>query len=141
MAHQLRVEGDKVIEADEQGHVLAKKDYSHVHAGYVATLHSPRVSQEAKENAEKLLHDLEVAHGDTPSKISYEKGHGPGEHVETHQEEVHRHRQIGTYKGILHKQGVSEEAKEHARQMLKEFGVDPAEFETGAKHEEGEKKH
>ncbi|GAA5966951.1 hypothetical protein JCM3765_004411 [Sporobolomyces pararoseus] len=144
MAHQLRVEGDKVIESDEKGHVLAEKDYSHVHAGYIATLHNPRVHQETKENAEKLLHGLEVAHGDTPSKISYEKGLDSKEHVETHAEEVHRHRQIGTYKGILHKDGVSEEAKEHARQMLKDFGVDPAEFE-GGKHEGGaeggQKKH
>ncbi|GAA5903268.1 Con-6 family protein [Sporobolomyces salmoneus] len=147
MAHELRVEGDKVIESDAQGHLLSTKDYSHVHAGYVATLHNPRVSDEAKQGAEKLLHELEIAHGDTPSKISWSKASGEegGEssssstkkvetHTETHAEEVHRHRQIGTYKGILHKDNVSDEAKQHAREMLKEFGVDPDEVEKeGAK--------
>ncbi|GAA6007409.1 hypothetical protein JCM11491_004153 [Sporobolomyces phaffii] len=126
MAHELRVEGDKVIESDPEGHVLATKDYSHVHAGYVATTHNPRVSQEAKHTAEQMLHDLEIAHGDDPAKVS----HGAAVHVETHDEEVHRHRQIGAYKGILHKKDVSDEAKQHAREQLEAFGVDPSEYEA-----------
>ncbi|GAA5842745.1 hypothetical protein JCM3766R1_005773 [Sporobolomyces carnicolor] len=45
-------------------------------------------------------------------------------------DDVHRHRQIGAYKGILHKHDVSDEAKQHARDMLKQFGVDPDQVEN-----------
>ncbi|GAA5985108.1 hypothetical protein JCM5350_000844 [Sporobolomyces pararoseus] len=165
MAHELRVEGDKVIESDAQGHVVAQKNYSHVHAGYVAATHNPRVSDEAKHNAETILHDLEAAHGDTPSKQAHDaqdSGHNTRSHdhppaqshastTETgtkvdHSEEVHRHRnslplqslityggvddlwQIGGYKSTLHRDDTSEEAKAHARDALKELGVDPKDF-------------
>ncbi|GAA5966948.1 hypothetical protein JCM3765_004408 [Sporobolomyces pararoseus] len=143
MAHELRVEGDKVIESDETGHVVAQKDYNRVHAGYVATTHNPRVSDEAKQNAETILHDLEAAHGDTPSKQAQDSGHNTRSHDHPaqshsssteagteldHDEEVHRHRQIGGYKSTLHRDDTSEEAKAHARTALKELGVDPKDF-------------
>ena len=37
-------------------------------------------------------------------------------------------RQIGTYKGIL-KKDVSDESKQNAREMLKDLGADPSEYE------------
>ncbi|GAA5824709.1 hypothetical protein JCM5353_004418 [Sporobolomyces roseus] len=134
MAHELHVEGDKVIEQDDKGHVLSTKDYTHVHSGYLATTHNPRVSQEAKETAEQLLRDLEAAHGDEPGGS---KSHSPShskkvEKHETHEEEVHRHRQIGSYKAILHRDDRGEEAKQHAREMLEKLGVDPKEYENQA---------
>ncbi|GAA5878128.1 hypothetical protein JCM16303_002855 [Sporobolomyces ruberrimus] len=150
MAHELRVEGDKVVESDQQGHVLATKDYSRVHAGYLATTHNPRVSDEAKHNAETILHDLEAAHGDTeassPSKaktVSHDASAAGGHETRSHDhheltaeeqskhhaEEVHLHRQIGAYKAILHRDDRSEEAKKHAREELEKLGVDPKEYE------------
>ncbi|GAA6007432.1 hypothetical protein JCM11491_004161 [Sporobolomyces phaffii] len=162
MTHQLDVERDKVVETDAEGHVLATKDYTRVHAGYVATTHNPRVSDAAKHNAEQLLYDLESAHGDVaPSSSSAARGRGDEQvHVPTtaenphdtrshddphafhrhddelereqlHAHEVHRHRQIGAYKGVLYKQGVSDEAKQHARNELEKLGVDPAVYQGG----------
>ncbi|GAA6060883.1 hypothetical protein JCM10212_000166 [Sporobolomyces blumeae] len=147
MAHQLSVEGDKVIERDEHGHVVSTKDYAHVHRGYLATSHNLSVSEEARQNAEEILHDLELAHGDKPSASpgqSKAKAHPPSpktpkghdapphatrahDHDEeldeaARKEEIHRHRQIGTYRGIL-KKNVSPEAKQHARDMLAKLGA------------------
>ncbi|GAA5930900.1 Con-6 family protein [Sporobolomyces koalae] len=135
MAHQLSVEGNKVIESDEKGQVVAEKSYNRVHAGYVAAVHNPRVSAEAKE-AKKILHDLEAAHGDKPSDLHQSESHARGtkttvatHHAETHEEEVHRHRQISGYKGTLKRDDVSDEARAHARDMLKQLGCDPSEYE------------
>ena len=84
MAHELRVEGDKVIEQDDKGHVLSTKvsrdsllnlclhetdcrvrldrqDYTHVHSGYLATTHNPRVSQEAKEVRSNFVSSVSLA--------------------------------------------------------------------------------
>ncbi|GAA5962815.1 hypothetical protein JCM8115_001966 [Rhodotorula mucilaginosa] len=43
---------------------------------------------------------------------------------ETHEEEVHRHRVAGYYKGILHKAGATDDAKAHAREILDKMGVE-----------------
>lgn len=69
MTHELQVEGDKVVERDEQGNVISEKvrplahtrasartngyaraqDYAHVIRGYKAATHNPRVSSEHKK--------------------------------------------------------------------------------------------
>ncbi|GAA5869183.1 hypothetical protein JCM1840_004318 [Sporobolomyces johnsonii] len=149
MAHELSVEGDKVVERDEHGNLIGEKDYSAVHRGYLAATHNPRVGPEAKHSAEKILHDLEAAHGEgvieeeaqstKPSgspkshkaalphvKEKTQRGGGGGDDDEG---EVHRHRVIGSYKAILHRDDRSDEAKQHARAKLREMGVDPSEFE------------
>ncbi|KPV71882.1 uncharacterized protein RHOBADRAFT_47332 [Rhodotorula graminis WP1] len=130
--HELSVEGDKVLERTESGTLVAEKDYDHVVRGYKAAEHNPRFTEQTHKNAEHIRHDLEAAHdeqelqenqphdtrhhhSDSHAKDKLHKG-------ESHEDEVHRHRVIGGYKGTLHRDGVSEEAKEHAREKLRELG-------------------
>ncbi|GAA6059921.1 hypothetical protein JCM10212_003061 [Sporobolomyces blumeae] len=142
MAHEISVEGEKVVERDEHGHVVSTKDYANVHRGYLATTHNKRVSDEARENAEQMLHDLEAAHGDaeSPSKAkpsspshkkqashetspSHAKKSSQG-HDQAHDEDVHQQRVIAGYKSTLSRHDTSDEAKEHAREKLAELGVE-----------------
>ncbi|GAA5850579.1 hypothetical protein JCM3766R1_001196 [Sporobolomyces carnicolor] len=139
---------------------------NHVHAGYVATTHNPRVSDAAKHDAERILHDLEAAHGEEPasSVVSSNDDDDDGkaqqqpqqQHVATtdenphdtrshdhpeqqhrhephddedHAQRVHRHRQIGGFKATLKREGVSDEAKQHARDMLYQLGVPRQEYD------------
>ncbi|GAA5865005.1 hypothetical protein JCM8547_004270 [Rhodosporidiobolus lusitaniae] len=148
MVHELKVEGDKVIETDDQGNVVSTKNYTSVHAGYAATAHNKRYSDETRENAENIMHDLEAAHdagmqGEDDSKPSGSPKRGAkpaGEHhisdvtrhhheaskSETqHASEVHDHRRIGGLKAALHNPNTSEEGKERVRGELEEMGVDP----------------
>ncbi|GAA5903272.1 Con-6 family protein [Sporobolomyces salmoneus] len=118
MAHELRVEGDKVIESDSKGHVVSTKDYSHVHAGYVATTHNPRVSEGAKQNAEQLLHDLEAAHGDAPSTSHSHAAQGGEEHVPTTAENPHDTRSHDHPKEFhQHDQDIEQE-KTHSEEVF-----------------------
>ncbi|GAA5974519.1 hypothetical protein JCM11641_002071 [Rhodosporidiobolus odoratus] len=66
MSHELAVEGDKVLEKDERGNVLSEKEYTRVHAGYLAASHNKSLSQETRDNAAHLATDLSIAHGDAP---------------------------------------------------------------------------
>ncbi|BGP27523.1 hypothetical protein Rt10032_c15g5502 [Rhodotorula toruloides] len=149
MTHELQVEGDKVVERDLQGNVIAEKDYAHVIRGYKAATHNPRVSSEHKKEAAEILHDLEKAHGETPeasaSASTHAQGHKGRLHVEkhaveggehesghakaatsssseAHEEEVHRHRVIAGLKANLHRDDRSEETKESIREKLHEMG-------------------
>ncbi|GAA6004098.1 hypothetical protein JCM10207_002425 [Rhodosporidiobolus poonsookiae] len=76
MAHELSVEGEKVIERDEHGNVISSKNYSRVHAGYAAAAHNKTLVAETRENAEHIMHDLEAAHGDAPATESDSKASG-----------------------------------------------------------------
>ncbi|GAA5917495.1 hypothetical protein JCM5296_001677 [Sporobolomyces johnsonii] len=153
MAHELSVEGDKVVERDEHGNLIGEKDYSAVHRGYLAATHNPRVGPEAKHSAEKILHDLEAAHGEHGEGVDEEgkaqstqpsgspKSHkaalphhkektqrGGGGDDDDGEGEVHRHRVIGGLKATLHRGDRSDEAKEHARETLREMGVPESEW-------------
>ncbi|BGP18054.1 hypothetical protein JCM10213_008410 [Rhodosporidiobolus nylandii] len=153
MSHELSVEGEKVLEKDEAGNVISSKDYTRVHAGYVAASHNKRFPEETRHTAEQLAHDLAVAHGDedagagatgsskpqpaTGGDAAHHVGHlkhdeqgwhGAEEHVkaaDTHADEVHQHRVAAGYKAALKREGVSEEAKQHAREKLEEMGIHP----------------
>ncbi|GAA5924820.1 hypothetical protein JCM1841_006943 [Sporobolomyces salmonicolor] len=149
MAHELSVEGDKVIERDEHGNLIGEKNYEAVHRGYLAATHNPRVGSEAKHSAEKILHDLEAAHGgdvvaeeaqSTKASGSPTSAKAALPHPRKTQHaapaadaegggEVHRHRVIGGLKATLHRDDRSDEAKQHARDKLREMGVDLAESE------------
>ncbi|GAA5869967.1 hypothetical protein JCM8547_008116 [Rhodosporidiobolus lusitaniae] len=89
------------------------------------------------------MHDLEAAHdagmqGEDDSKPSgspkqhkaaSSHTHSTATHTGSkedkgHEAEVHEHRVIGGLKATLKRDGVSEEAKEHARERLEEMGID-----------------
>ncbi|BGO95381.1 hypothetical protein NBRC10512_001848 [Rhodotorula toruloides] len=99
MTHELQVEGDKVVERDEQGNVISEKDYAHVIRGYKAATHNPPVSSEHKKEAAEILHDLEKAHGDAPeasagastSPKHHGEGHKGRPHIEKHVAEGGEH--------------------------------------------------
>ncbi|CEQ41733.1 SPOSA6832_03499, partial [Sporobolomyces salmonicolor] len=130
MAHELSVEGDKVIERDEHGNLIGEKNYEAVHRGYLAATHNPRVGSEAKHSAEKILHDLEAAHGgDVVAEEAQKTQHAAPAADAEGGGEVHRHRVIGGLKATLHRDDRSDEAKQHARDKLREMGVDLAESE------------
>ncbi|GAA5916196.1 hypothetical protein JCM5296_003811 [Sporobolomyces johnsonii] len=121
MANHLEVIGEKVIEKDERGRVISEKDYGRVHAGYQAALHNPKLSDETKRTTEKILRSLESQHSDAPVVPA----DAPVVHHDDpeHNDEVHLHRVIGSYKAVLHRATSSEDAKRHAKEMLREMGA------------------
>ncbi|BGP18060.1 hypothetical protein JCM10213_008404 [Rhodosporidiobolus nylandii] len=142
MSHELSVEGDKVLEKDEAGNVISSKDYTRVHAGYVAASHNKRLPEETRHA--QLAHDLAVAHGDEdkageqPSKPAVQEGGShkhshdhsrnthPGVSDEVHNQQVHEHHVIGGLKATISNPNTSAEAKERAKEKLEEMGVDPS---------------
>jgi len=109
--------------ADPEGHAEQKrtlkhadtegKNFNNVAGGYKATLKNPNASEEAKAHAQKELDRMGV---DADEKADFQKSHGS--------EDLSNSHVIGGYKATLHNENSSEEAKEHARKMLKEAGVD-----------------
>ncbi|CEQ41731.1 SPOSA6832_03494 [Sporobolomyces salmonicolor] len=114
MVNHLEVNGKKVIEKDEHGNVVSEKDYGRVRAGYQAALHNPATSVETKRTAEKMLRTLESQHGEAPV-VHHDNPE--------HNDEVHLHRVIGSYKAVLHRPTASDEAKRHAKEVLREMGA------------------
>ncbi|ORY31429.1 Conidiation protein 6-domain-containing protein [Naematelia encephala] len=108
--------------------------------GFKAVLHNPNISAETKEHAAEVLasHGIEVEHEGLPpahSKDKHEHEHTHPDHTkhqhhqqhthntrsETHEAEMHHeNRVLGGYKATLSNPNVSDEAKEHAREVLKE---------------------
>ncbi|KAK1925353.1 hypothetical protein DB88DRAFT_483668 [Papiliotrema laurentii] len=109
--------------------------------GYKATLHNPNTSEGAKHHAAELLQ----AHGETLSqqdaahlKHAGPEGHshhGVQHHVSHHADGwkdapvadkgeggEHDHRVLGGFKATLSNPNSSEEAKEHAAEVLVEHG-------------------
>ncbi|GAA5989903.1 hypothetical protein JCM10908_002371 [Rhodotorula pacifica] len=86
--------------------------------------HQRRKSVSKHVESEETHH--EHKHGE-PRPLRYE---APGDEVplphegETHEEEVHRHRVAGSFKGLLHNKNSSDEAKAHAREVLDRMGVE-----------------
>jgi len=113
---------------------LKGKHKGNVIGGYKATLHNDKSTEEAKEHAKEVLEEMgvdpeEKAEKKNRSEPGYEKGDN-----ETIDEmdliDKDNKRVIGGYKATLHNENSSEEAKEHARSILKKLGVDPEEKEA-----------
>ncbi|KAF8810318.1 hypothetical protein BYT27DRAFT_7161977 [Phlegmacium glaucopus] len=107
-----------------------QKNPERVAAGLKATLHNPTVSAEAKSRAQARLKEMGV---DTETKMPSHKAKEakPAEETQPHdlRHEEHvqagydmpeEHRVLGGYKATLKNPNVSQEAKEHAKEVLKE---------------------
>jgi len=121
--------------ADSQHHQYASKEEiaqdtlgknpGNVIGGYRATIHNPNASEEAKEHAEEILEDMGVnpeGHADPKKTQSYAK------HASTAGK--NKGNVIGGYRATLNNDKVSEEAKDHARKMLKELGAHETDHST-----------
>ncbi|KAF8608856.1 hypothetical protein BDV93DRAFT_518900 [Ceratobasidium sp. AG-I] len=84
---------------------------NHVLGGYKATLSNPNTGEEAKEHAKQVLADAGVS----------TTGNTSGSHGSTGDE--HENRVLGGHKATLNNPNTSEEAKEHAKQVLADAGV------------------
>ncbi|RDB19737.1 Conidiation-specific protein 6 [Hypsizygus marmoreus] len=100
-------------EPDESEHT------KRVLAGYKASLNNPRVSEEAKQHARDFLKQHE-AYGERQSR---EILSAAGYHERVSDEAEHNKRVLAGYKAALINPNVSEEAKVHAREYLKEHGA------------------
>ncbi|KAF5384439.1 hypothetical protein D9615_003338 [Tricholomella constricta] len=96
------------------------KNPERVAAGLKATIKNPKVSEEAKAHATERLQEL--GGGET----SKEK---PTTQHATH--DVESNRVLGGYKATLHNEKTSEDAKNHAREILSAAGYH--EYETDEK--------
>jgi len=107
---------------------VEQKNPERVAAGLKATLHNPTVSAEAKSRAQARLKEMGVdADIKTPSyKKESKTTEDAPQHDLRHEENVHGYempednRILGGYKATLKNPNVSQEAKEHAKEMLKE---------------------
>ncbi|KIJ67543.1 hypothetical protein HYDPIDRAFT_166106 [Hydnomerulius pinastri MD-312] len=88
------------------------KDSARVAAGLKAAIHNPNVSEEAKEHAMSKLR--EMGHGVERSSDAY------GGATTTGQQES---RVLGGYKATLSNPNTSEEAKQHAEEVLQAAGI------------------
>jgi len=108
---------------------LKGKHKGNVIGGYKATLHNPNSSEEAKEKARAALEEMGVdpeEKAEKPDRSEPEKEKGDDETVdEMDLIDPNNKRVIGGYKATIHNPNSSEEAKEHARSILKKLGVDP----------------
>ncbi|KAH9830723.1 uncharacterized protein C8Q71DRAFT_319797 [Rhodofomes roseus] len=87
------------------------KNPTRVAAGLKAAIHNPNVSEEARDRAADRLEDISGNGG----------GHGNGT-TTTSFEDQHSNRELGGYKATLHNDRSSDEAKEHAREVLEAAG-------------------
>jgi len=100
---------------------VEQKNPERVAAGLKATLHNPTVSAEAKSRARARLQEMGVdvdpnktkAKDTPPHDLRHEENRGGYEMPE-------EHRILGGYKATLKNPNVSQEAKEHAKEVLKE---------------------
>ncbi|KAJ8453581.1 hypothetical protein ONZ45_g19658 [Pleurotus djamor] len=120
-----------------------EKNAANVIGGLKAAMHNPNVSDEAKQHAAERLEEMGASvEGTTTSTASgYSSGEyitkedinyareileAAGYHVERSAETTeaeHQTRVLAGYKAAMHNPNVSKEAKEHARQYLKEHGA------------------
>ncbi|KAF8639148.1 hypothetical protein AX17_001637 [Amanita inopinata Kibby_2008] len=140
--------GHKEVEARVLRKTYEEKDPMRVAAGYKATLHNPGISDETKDQAEEHLKEMgaEYTRQDTRDKTGLGQHQGgdryggtsmqneednpfndpniPGRSRGAKGGQPGENREIGGYKATLHNPRVSEAAKEHAREVLKEHGVE-----------------
>ncbi|WWC70651.1 uncharacterized protein I206_104602 [Kwoniella pini CBS 10737] len=100
--------------------------------GFKATLHNPNTSPEAKAHAASVLaeHGLDVSNDNSTTKASIKTENHVGDSHNGHSDQEgphydgkdseHQHRVLGGYKATLHNPNTSSEAKEHAKEVLKE---------------------
>eukprot|EP01119_Soliformovum_irregulare_P001274 TRINITY_DN10_c0_g1_i1.p1 TRINITY_DN10_c0_g1~~TRINITY_DN10_c0_g1_i1.p1 ORF type:complete len:536 (+),score=240.76 TRINITY_DN10_c0_g1_i1:227-1834(+) len=100
---------------------LSGKDETHVIAGYKATLSNEAASKEAKDHARKVLEEMGV---DPEERLSSKPDYSTTEVDLSGKDETHV---IAGYKATLSNESASKEAKDHARKVLEEMGVDPEE--------------
>ncbi|GAA5874818.1 hypothetical protein JCM8547_005250 [Rhodosporidiobolus lusitaniae] len=136
--HTLEVDGEHVIERDAEGHEVSSKDYSHVVRGFEAASHNKRVGREKAEEDAQIASDLKAVHDngeDREIHVSraavprFDSDKTKAHRHETHEETVHRHRQVGSLKANLMRDDRSEKTKERIREELRELGEEPEEFE------------
>ncbi|WVQ72878.1 hypothetical protein IAR50_002439 [Cryptococcus sp. DSM 104548] len=84
---------------------------NHVLGGYKATLNNPNVSDEAKSRASNVLENFDQ--GGSSAIEQSDKDNGNVSSAEHHDNQV-----LGGYKATLKNPNVSEEAKDHAREVL-----------------------
>ncbi|WVQ72879.1 hypothetical protein IAR50_002440 [Cryptococcus sp. DSM 104548] len=78
--------------------------------GYKATLSNPNTSDEAKQNASNVLSDIDQKGSDAIADHENERY--------DHEADHHTNQVRGGYKATLKNPNVSEEAKDHAREIL-----------------------
>jgi len=85
---------------------LSPEDKTNIVRGHKAAISNPNVSEEAKKQSEKVINDLQDAHyGQDVHGQEADKDKDPGNVARG-------------YKATISNPRVSEEAKEHAREML-----------------------
>jgi len=114
--------------ADLETHHSKGAHLGNVIGGYKATLSNPNVSDEAKEHAKQMLEELGAEEYEYSHK--YQRTH--------HARGGNFNNVMGGYKATLHNENASEEAKEHAAQVLEENGVD-ADSKLGSGKDDSEK--
>ncbi|KAG2153804.1 Conidiation protein 6-domain-containing protein [Suillus clintonianus] len=91
------------------------KDTARVVAGLKAAVHNPNVSDEAKDNALKRLEEMgQSADPITPAQAKA---------TQTAAAEAHEKNVLRGYKAATSNPNVSEEAKQHAREVLEAAGI------------------
>ncbi|KAH6910647.1 Conidiation protein 6-domain-containing protein [Coprinopsis sp. MPI-PUGE-AT-0042] len=96
------------------------KNTGNVIGGLKAAINNPRVSEEAKEHDRERLREMgEEVEGTTTSSSTTTRSRT--DHSSTGDQE-HENRVLGGYKATLKNPNVSEEAKEHAKDVLEEAG-------------------
>ncbi|KDQ57722.1 hypothetical protein JAAARDRAFT_194009 [Jaapia argillacea MUCL 33604] len=132
-----------VVRRFKSTHPHRSIDPTRVAAGLKAAIHNPNVSEEAKERAAERLESMGQETGQTLGSHTIEglstHRHATdtsGTRVSAGDDETHN-RQMGGYKATLKNPNVSEEAKAHAREILKEDGYtfDRPEGATEEEHE------
>ncbi|KAI0769573.1 Conidiation protein 6-domain-containing protein [Trametes elegans] len=97
---------------------MSGHDEKRVAAGLKAAIHNPNVSEQAKERVQERLQQFGTSAEETPS----ERGAGgyPAHSTDAVGHETNR--VLGGYKATLHNPRTSEEAKQHAREILEADG-------------------
>ncbi|KAI9059103.1 hypothetical protein FKP32DRAFT_1157184 [Trametes sanguinea] len=98
-----------------RAYATGQANENRVAGGLKATLHNPKVSQEAKDRAAERLEemggDVPAASSCASSSTSAPKGF-----------DQHKNNVLGGYKATLHNPRTSEDAKRHAREILEADG-------------------
>eukprot|EP01119_Soliformovum_irregulare_P001275 TRINITY_DN10_c0_g1_i2.p1 TRINITY_DN10_c0_g1~~TRINITY_DN10_c0_g1_i2.p1 ORF type:complete len:365 (+),score=159.12 TRINITY_DN10_c0_g1_i2:227-1321(+) len=112
---------DDSTESDEKKQKVdfEGKNPGNVIGGYKAAAHNPNLPEESREKAEQVLESMGVdpnEKAESTAKLSDGsiEGKNPGNVA-------------GGFKATLHNENASEEAKEHAQEMLDKMGVDAEE--------------
>ncbi|EJD42487.1 hypothetical protein AURDEDRAFT_168553 [Auricularia subglabra TFB-10046 SS5] len=85
--------------------------------GHKANLKNPNTSEESKEHSRQVLQELEDGTFENPVNPKM-----PSTNEEAPVKETNR--VLGGYKATLKNDRVGEDAKEHAREVLNEHGID-----------------